>query len=131
MDGTAYLRWGGSLSSLGLLKQLVHEAVRFLPRNANLQARAKELKVPTVYVAVVANINGGVAHTQRVTQVTDEFEILKEEVRADLADNRCQKSGMPVQTLPESPFFVSLRRVPELLAEQRLERQPVHRGRVR
>jgi hypothetical protein len=66
------------------------------------------------------------ARVHSVTQVANEFEIFKEEVPPDGSDHRCEKSGVPVQKLPESPFFVFCGRASKSFAEQGLERQVSH-----
>jgi hypothetical protein len=78
----------------------------------------------------VLRFRAGFPQTGRSSQIADELQIFREEVRLHFPKARRQQPGVPIQTFPEGPFFVARGWAMEAVAEQSVERLLEHAQRM-
>jgi len=78
----------------------------------------------------VLRFRAGFPQTGRSSQIADELQIFREEVRLHFPKASRQQPGVPIQTFPEGPFFVARGWAMEAVAEQSVERLLEHAQRM-
>jgi hypothetical protein len=93
----------------------------FSARDSDSQVIAPETPLAQVHVPEIQQVHGSFLGIRGCAQITDELEILREKTRLQHPHHGGQQLGVPIQTLPEHPFFILRSWAIEPLAKKQME----------